>query len=166
MRQTRHPRVHQTSTLAFTDNTRPPKLLLVEVKKLLGVVARGSHVRTLNCVCMVRATDLDKPFSRLIDWRLMNLLVRCVVDRSHQRLSQCHSSSFWHEKIKNKNKNKNKKIQEEGGGWKEGRERGRKEFFSFLERRAFLDRVEKKKIFEREREAPVRLFLKYYYIGD
>lgn len=49
----------------------------------LGVVERGRQAPTVTRVCMLCAVDFGKPFGRLIDRWLMNLMVERVVDGDH-----------------------------------------------------------------------------------
>lgn len=60
--------------------TLAPKLLSAEANLALGMVGLEGHVHTLTHVCIAYASDLSKPFGKLIDRQLTNLMVGSMVD--------------------------------------------------------------------------------------
>lgn len=85
------------------------------------MVAHEGHVLLLTHACKSHAANIGKPFCRLMDQRLTNLLVWHVVDGGHRKWSQHYFSSF---DLKKYNK-KEKKNTREGRRKKEEREEGR-----------------------------------------
>lgn len=98
-----------------------PKTVRMVAKKLFWVAVREGHALPLTCAYSLRADNLSKPFSRLIDRQLMNLLVQHVMDGGHHKWSQYHFSSLGLKKLQKKRKKlcKNEEGKRRKIGWKE-----------------------------------------------
>lgn len=120
--------------------TQNPKPLRVEAKKLSRVMMCECHGYTLNRACIACAADLGTPFGRLINRRLTNLLVRCVVDGGHWRLFQHHFSSSDLKKTKKKKEREKRMMEErrEGKRAKNSSLPGDESFFGESREKKFL----------------------------